>query len=58
MSNFFITWNRVYCDIFINRTVNRFLIYLYFITSGIFLIILINIMNCKVLWSISGVSAI
>ena len=31
----------IYCDIFINRTANRFLIYLYFITSGIFLITLI-----------------
>ena len=32
---------RIYCDIFINKTANRFLIYSYFITSGIFLIILI-----------------
>ena len=35
MFNFLIIWNWIYCDIFIN------LIYSYFITSGIFLIILI-----------------
>ena len=41
MFNFLIIWNRIYCDIFINKSANRFLIYSYFITSGIFLIILI-----------------
>ena len=55
MFNFLIIW--IYCDIFINKTVNRFLIYSYFITSGIFSIFF-NIMNCKALWSISGISAI
>ena len=40
MFNFLIISNRIYCDIFINKTANRFLIYSYFITSGIFLIIL------------------
>ena len=35
MFNFLIILNRIYCDIFIN------LIYSYFITSGIFLFILI-----------------
>ena len=58
MFNFLIIWNRIYCDIFINKSANRFLIYSYFITSGIFLTIFINIMNCKALWSLSGVSAI
>ena len=41
MFNFLIIWNRIYFDIFINKSANRFLIYSYFITSGIFLIILI-----------------
>ena len=41
MFNFLIIWNRIYCDIFIIKSANRFLIYSYFITSGIFLIILI-----------------
>ena len=57
MFNFLIISNRIYCDIFINKTANRFLIYLYFITSGI-LFNYFNVMNCKALWSISGVSAI
>ena len=50
-------YNGIYCDIFINKTANTFLIYSYFITSGIFLNYF-NIMICKALWSISGVSAI
>ena len=45
MFNFLIIWNRIYCDIFINKSANRFLIYPYFITSGIFLIILIGIVK-------------
>ena len=36
---FLIIKNRIYCDIFIHMTENRFLIYSYFITSEIFLII-------------------
>ena len=30
MFNFLIIQNRIYCDIFIKKTVNRFLIYSYF----------------------------
>ena len=40
----------------VNKNANRFLIYSYFITNGIFFNYF-NIMNCKALWSISGVSA-
>ena len=40
----------------VNKTANRFLIYSYFITSGIFNYF--NIVTCKALWSLSGVSAI
>ena len=45
MFNVLIIKNRIYCVIFINMTVNRFLTYSYFITSGIFLIIFILLLR-------------
>ena len=35
MFKFLIIKNRIYCDIFINKTANGFLIYSFFITSRI-----------------------
>ena len=57
MFNFLIIWNRIYCDIFINKSANMFFNLLIFYYPWD-LFNYFNIMNCKAFWSISGVSAI